>query len=208
MAPTPPLFPPLTTLSPSGFPWWVVTSRCAMDSMTTLQTATSCPPDGGTNRVTATDSKPSQETRQNTPARSRCADTPTNLRAFQSVFLPDPMRVGEMRKMTAIFLAQSGIPETLVEKIVLCVSELVTNAIRHSDGYPVRLHVSCTDEELRVSVTDGGREQARLKQAGPDDVSGRGLFLVDTFSHRWGSDGGETWCLFLLWPEDREADTA
>lgn len=75
----------------------------------------------------------------------------------------------------------------------LCVSELVTNAVLHSDIGPtdeLLLDVSIDDEGcLRVTVTDSGRGfEPRTPDAG--DESGWGLFIVDRLSHRWGVERG------------------
>lgn len=71
----------------------------------------------------------------------------------------------------------------------LCVSELVTNAVLHSDIGPqdeLRLDVSIDDDGcLRVTVTDRGNgfDPPRPERG---DESGWGLFIVDRLSHRWG----------------------
>ncbi|MGQ4490864.1 ATP-binding protein [Streptomyces sp. SAS_281] len=115
--------------------------------------------------------------------------------AFEVAFLPDPIRVPEMRQTTTAFLRRWRISGSVVDDVVLVVSELVTNAICHGDG-AVRLSVSAADGELRVSVIDQSPDRATVRHADADDVSGRGLFLVAAFAHRWGSGGEETWCTF------------
>jgi anti-sigma regulatory factor (Ser/Thr protein kinase) len=75
----------------------------------------------------------------------------------------------------------------------LCVSELVTNAVLHSDIGPddeLRLDVSIDDEGcLRVAVIDSGLGfDPPTPEAG--DESGWGLFIVDRLSHRWGVERG------------------
>src|SRR5215212_3300162 len=71
----------------------------------------------------------------------------------------------------------------------LCVSELVTNAVLHSEiGPDEELDLEVTLDEdgcLRVTVSDSGRgfEPQTLSSG---DQSGWGLFIVDRLSHRWG----------------------
>jgi anti-sigma regulatory factor (Ser/Thr protein kinase) len=70
----------------------------------------------------------------------------------------------------------------------LCVSELVTNAVIHSDIAPdgeLELEVSFDAGVLRVSVSDTG---AGFTPPPPSlgDESGWGLFIVDRLSSRWG----------------------
>ena len=71
----------------------------------------------------------------------------------------------------------------------LCLSELVTNAVLHSDIGPddeLRLDVEIDDDGcLRVTVTDNGHGFDPPKPEGGDE-SGWGLFIVDRLSHRWG----------------------
>jgi hypothetical protein len=78
-----------------------------------------------------------------------------------------------------------------LDNAVLLTSELVTNAIRHSDsgapGGTVTLAVRRMADGIRVEVTDGG------SAGGPpvvkDDVytcDGHGLYLVEALADDWG----------------------
>ena len=82
----------------------------------------------------------------------------------------------------------------------LCVSELVTNAVLHSDIGPndeLRLDVAIDDQgSLRVAVTDSGVGfDPPAAEAG--DESGWGLFIVDRLSHRWGVERGASTCVWF-----------
>jgi anti-sigma regulatory factor (Ser/Thr protein kinase) len=83
------------------------------------------------------------------------------------------------------------------ELVALLVSELVSNAIGHSDG-PIGLRLRCTQRVLCVEVSDGDTRRPRLRDAGPEDEAGRGLHLVDRLADRWGvrplPDGKVVWC--------------
>lgn len=118
---------------------------------------------------------------------------------FSVAFTPDECQVAQMRKITATLLRRWRVPETTVESVVVAVSELVTNGIRHGHG-AIALQAICSDGVLRIEVTDGNPSPAQLTTAGDDDSSGRGLFLVAVLAHDWGvSDGGRTtWCEFRL----------
>lgn len=89
----------------------------------------------------------------------------------------------------------------MVERAELVVSELVTNAIRHGRTAPHLLLV-LAGECLRIEVTDAGSGGAVRRHPRPEDVGGRGLFLVDAISDRWGSahEGGHhiVWCEMAL----------
>jgi hypothetical protein len=85
-------------------------------------------------------------------------------------------------------------------EVQLCVSELLTNVIKHlGEGTPVTLTVTHTPGRTRVSVTDP-EPYAWLvvRDAGPDDENGRGLLLLDAVALRWGvtqgPDGKTVWC--------------
>ncbi|MFJ9889512.1 ATP-binding protein [Streptomyces sp. NPDC091287] len=114
-------------------------------------------------------------------------------------FTPDKHRVAQMRKITANRLRRWRVAEPTVENVVLAVSELVTNGIQHGHG-AVGLKAICADGLLRVEVTDGNPDPAKLAEADDDDLSGRGLFLVAVLAHNWGvsDDGHTTWCAFRL----------
>jgi anti-sigma regulatory factor (Ser/Thr protein kinase) len=88
------------------------------------------------------------------------------------------------------------------DEALLLVSELVTNAVEYGSP-PIMLKVTCNGSEgLEVRVSDGSD---RLPERGEPDLlaeGGRGLFLVDRLSERWGVDatdaGKEVW--FALRP--------
>ncbi len=82
---------------------------------------------------------------------------------------------------------------------VLCVSELVTNAIIHTDAsceVRLLLHGGVVTAGVRDSGPSGGR--ATAPGGDPLAVHGRGLRLVEALCARWGSDrdleGLTVWC--------------
>lgn len=79
--------------------------------------------------------------------------------------------------------------------VELIVSELVTNAIRYSEG-PSRLRL-IQHQVLTCEVSDGNTSHPRPRHPHILDENGRGLFLVAQLSHRWGSrsatDGKVVW---------------
>jgi serine phosphatase RsbU (regulator of sigma subunit)/anti-sigma regulatory factor (Ser/Thr protein kinase) len=78
----------------------------------------------------------------------------------------------------------------------LLASELVTNAIRYSEG-PVRLRL-IKEDRLVCEVFDNSFAVPRLRQAAGDDERGRGLQIVSRLSLRWGTrrtpTGKVVWC--------------
>ena len=73
---------------------------------------------------------------------------------------------------------------------VLLVGELVTNSVVHADPgatHEIVLELVVGLDEVRVVVTDGGSLTVPMIQPlDPTRPGGRGLFLVDTLSDRWG----------------------
>lgn len=89
--------------------------------------------------------------------------------------------------------------------VQLCVSELVTNVIRHvGDGTLIRVRVARADGGgLRVEVDDPDGSVLPARLAVTDDAEaeeGRGLLLIEALASRWGveqrgSEAGKTmWC--------------
>ena len=94
--------------------------------------------------------------------------------------------------------------DTLAPVTQLLVSELVTNAIRYTDG-DVTLRLVLEDT-LTLEVLDTSPALPRLRHAARDDERGRGLQIVSQLSHRWGArrtpSGKVVWCEQQL-PEDQ-----
>jgi len=87
----------------------------------------------------------------------------------------------------------------LLDDIKLMASELVTNAVQHSqcpDGAPLLLRATVIDGVLRVAVGDGGSTTDRVEPRATKPPSGLGV--VRLLSDRWSSnrDGG-----FTVWFE-------
>ncbi|MFE3602190.1 ATP-binding protein [Streptomyces sp. NPDC059142] len=89
------------------------------------------------------------------------------------------------------------------EDVLLCVSELSTNALLHGvpPGRGFRLFLRCDGDVLRVEVHDSGPGVPEVVDAG-DGEGGRGLLLVAAFADRWGvsdrSPGKVVWCEFAV----------
>jgi len=67
------------------------------------------------------------------------------------------------------------------------VSELVTNAIRHTFG-AVQLGLADVDGDVLVEVFDESLRVPSVVDAGDDATSGRGLAIVAALSRGWGAE--------------------
>ena len=101
----------------------------------------------------------------------------------QQRFVGAPASVGEARRFVAHGLVGVA-PETL-DSVVVMVSELATNAVKHS-GTDFDLRFEYDGHVLRVEVADTGPGEPQLRQPTPDESRGRGLQIVRQLSDDWG----------------------
>ncbi|MFF1319963.1 ATP-binding SpoIIE family protein phosphatase [Streptomyces chartreusis] len=105
----------------------------------------------------------------------------------------DPEEVGRARAVVREQLHDWGLAR-LTDHAELMVSELVTNAVRHSHGRPVELRLVRGDT-LLCEVDDDDHDLPTLLSAGPLDDAGRGLRVVSMLAREWGTSrtsGGKT----------------
>lgn len=85
--------------------------------------------------------------------------------------------------------------------LILCVSELITNAVIHAASAPT-MTVSDDGRVVRVEVTDGDRRPPVVRDPDPSVATGRGLRLLDALAVEWGwetDESGKTvWFTFDL----------
>ena len=76
---------------------------------------------------------------------------------------------------------------------VLCLSELVTNAIVHSrsrqPGGSFSVRTQIDSHLLRVEVCDQGGPWHKPTRPSADEQNGRGLLIVGQIASRWGCEG-------------------
>ncbi|SED45603.1 SpoIIE family protein phosphatase [Streptomyces sp. PAN_FS17] len=97
----------------------------------------------------------------------------------------DPEGVGRARAVVREQLHDWGLAR-LTDHAELMVSELVTNAVRHSHGRPVELRLVRGDT-LLCEVDDDDHDLPTLLSAGPLDDAGRGLRVVSMLAREWGT---------------------
>ncbi len=101
------------------------------------------------------------------------------------------------RLAQVVVLRHWGLTPRMAEDVVLLVSELVGNAVRHTGARVFGLRMRRRRGWIRIEVRDPSRGLPCLLPVQEMDISGRGLFLVDELSDRWGVDllprGKTTW---------------
>ena len=98
---------------------------------------------------------------------------------------PDGSSVAEARRFADECLRRWHL-EDQADDVEVVVTELVTNAIRHSRG-PVTLSIGRRLDRIIVQVQDPSPKPPEQEQAGILDDNGRGLLLVEEIASEWGS---------------------
>ncbi|MEV8528037.1 ATP-binding protein [Streptomyces sp. NPDC052000] len=129
---------------------------------------------------------------------------------FRERFYPRARQsIPAARQFTAGAVADWGFFHRF-DDVLLCVSELTTNALVHGvppgRGFLLRL-LLCEGAVLRVEVHDSGGGVPRVADVADD--GGRGLVLVGASADKWGvgerDPGKVVWCEFVC--PDSEADS-
>lgn len=117
--------------------------------------------------------------------------------------------VGAARSAAGEWLRGWHLPEEACEDAVLVLSELATNAIRHTASARFLCCVGVTaDRRIHLEVHDHGAAGGSLIPRSPDleDEGGRGLLLVELTAERWGvqqsalTGGNAVWARLAVRP--------
>jgi anti-sigma regulatory factor (Ser/Thr protein kinase) len=94
----------------------------------------------------------------------------------------------------AVVAGDGRLPTAVREDVLLLVTELVTNSVRHAGVGPeeaIQVEVVCWPQRVRVEVVDPGTELTPVRpRHSPDTAGGWGLVLVDRIAARWGVGRG------------------
>ncbi len=103
--------------------------------------------------------------------------------------------------------------DDVLDDLVLVVSEVVTNCVRHAGlgpGDDISVHVRATSSGVRLEVVDRGRGFDLPAMLGHDPAhpGGWGLYIVDRLADRWGvvrDSGTRLWFEIDIGPDGRRA---
>ena len=97
---------------------------------------------------------------------------------------------------------QLGVDGSLEQSLILLVSEVVSNAVRHSPAAPdepVGLDATFGQRAIRVTVTDGGDGFTPRPRDPASARDGYGLYLLEKVAESWGVEScGDTKVWFEL----------
>jgi serine/threonine-protein kinase RsbW len=121
---------------------------------------------------------------------------------------PSPSSAAMARHRIRASLDAIGMPQALVDDVLLVATELIGNAVRHA--FPLsagdlevcwkvdhEVHHEVDRDRVTVQVSDGGGPQPpHVRASEPHATAGRGLMIVATVAQDWGvethSDGVTT----------------
>lgn len=98
---------------------------------------------------------------------------------------PHPTSVGAARRFVRDVLMSRQVPEGVVDTVELLTSEVVTNAIIHARSGP-QLAVEIGERVVRVAVRDLSPALPVRRLSNLDDVTGRGVVIVEELATAWG----------------------
>ncbi|MFF3257979.1 ATP-binding protein [Streptomyces sp. NPDC002932] len=133
-----------------------------------------------------------------------------------------PNAVALARLHTADVLLGWGVSSDVVETAKLLVSELATNAVRHSEegeapAHPFssqsgvqtfELSLEVVSGAVRLAVWDRDMRPPVLKEVGVDAMGGRGIFIVAVMSRAWGYYPARPMPGKVVWAEIALASTS
>lgn len=101
-----------------------------------------------------------------------------------------PSSVAVARQRLSAELQDAGLLATAVDDVVLIVSELLSNALRHAHPLPsgqLKVAWFCSERQVEVAVSDGGAyTEPRAGRPTLSSLGGRGLGIVEYLAERWG----------------------
>jgi anti-sigma regulatory factor (Ser/Thr protein kinase) len=142
---------------------------------------------------------PCRETVGTLKTSSNCCQGVTLLQL--DVSLPRDSRASALARRALASWRHSIEPE-LLDDLELLVSELIANSVRHAGPSPktdgIHLRALAEAKRVRVEVVDPGNGFSHvLREPGPMQAGGRGLYLVEVLADRWGIESEPSTCVWF-----------
>jgi anti-sigma regulatory factor (Ser/Thr protein kinase) len=99
---------------------------------------------------------------------------------------PSPRDARAARRALLGWARAEALPDHVVEALVLVVSELATNAVRHA-GTVFEMTIEHVDGVVDLRVFDADSRLPMLAGTDDDATSGRGMQIVAAVSTEWGA---------------------
>lgn len=121
---------------------------------------------------------------------------------YAAVELPAELAAARAARDWATASITSSLKDAERGEVMLVISELVTNAVRHathgSSEDTVSLAVGVAKQCVRIEVCDSGTGFTieAIDARAPDALDGRGLLIVDAIAQRWGASRGGRHCVW------------
>ncbi|MER5941581.1 ATP-binding protein [Streptomyces sp. NPDC001928] len=128
-----------------------------------------------------------------------CADKGAEIHLWRLPHRPES--AGAARRVAHAALQHWGVKVEAIERVLLVVSELVTNAVEHAVP-PIALRLEQpVGDKVHVEVTDGGpsRTKGAWIASCDKDEHGRGGTIIDFLSTAHGSHSGA--CGAMYWAD-------
>lgn len=120
-----------------------------------------------------------------------------SMATFRIQLAPTTSAASDARAAVAAWLRDEGVGDAAADDVLMVVSELVSNSVRHatrSDDTELRLAVDRNGDAVRLTVhddgTDGNVDLRRTETSG-DRIGGFGLRLVAALATTWGVERDE-----------------
>jgi anti-sigma regulatory factor (Ser/Thr protein kinase) len=113
---------------------------------------------------------------------------------------PDPGCLAELRLWARAWMERHPTDGVDPDSVLLSMTELVTNSIKHGSG-PVDVRLSAETDNLVLNVSDCSEKMPLHLDRSQTIETGRGIQIMESLATRWGAQpepgGGKTvWCEF------------
>jgi anti-sigma regulatory factor (Ser/Thr protein kinase) len=115
---------------------------------------------------------------------------------------PESVRAGRhwLRDTLADVEVDHPLDEDRVDAALVTLSEILTNAVRHTQSKRCSIVVAWSTSHLLLGVADDAPDRMPAQRRHEDyDVDGRGLFLVDQLADDWGCRVIEGMARKIVW---------